>query len=745
MNTNSTIPQKSIINKESYLFLYSLLKSIFIIDTENRKEKNNKLEDFMKIIKEKYGIELKREYSKENFENIIKFVKTQNVIYGGEVLENILLKLFSSIMKIPQKETINKYIYYNLQNVFGIKNKIKQKQIKEVELIQNFISYDRLYPDELKNKDIFFQIPYTPIPTDFEYFLTLIYKLKLNSVKNKENKFNDITHKLFNYSETKKSNPSSKEEKNIIQNSIIEFDNKINQVYENYKKNIKDNLINSNISVISYFFFTLFVNYQTINCRLIKYSNTKKDKLSSVPYEINFMGSSMKGIYAPLMCTPMRQDNRINIISMAENDFAELGMLEMGKTIVFNPNLKVINYSKNRLYSHYFYYLNNASKIFDNYSVEEINLYNNFFKDDIDDYLCDILKKFKNLKTLNLSNNRIGSGISKFCNRLNLYYRQKKAKLERLNLNKCTLNKESLYELCECLKSKCCKLKYLYLNINYINDYNSEPLLIAIKKNNSLRELYLSRNFIGNSSTQNIGKVMSRFRDSLEVIYLNQNEIKNNDNLLRIASRTKVVYSSKEDRNKILLKLDENPSLANLDLSKNAINIRNKKQILLFEQIINDTYLSCFDYSLVLQTFDQEPKKENYENNEFSNEKKMLIERIKNIKDERDKIFSYIDEMKSVEDKYYDLFREYIDNEDLNDILVETVKESPNLLSSYEDIENLISFELLEVIGKTEEDLLNDQDYYFTKNLIKYMLLYKVNGGLINQWLKGLNKCLIII
>ena len=742
MNSYSTIPQQNIINKESYLFLYSLLKSIFIIDTENRKEKNNKLEEFMKIIKEKYEIELRREYSKENFENIIKFVKAHNVIYGGEILENILLKLFSSIMKIPQKETINKYIYYNLQNVFGIKNKMIQKQIKEVELIQNFISYDRIYPDELKNKDIFFQIPYTPIPTDFEYFLTLIYKLKLDSVKNEKNKFNDITHKLFEYS---KKYHSGKEEKNIIQNSIIEFDSKINQVYENYNKNKQDNFINQNISVISYFFFTLFVNYQTINSRLIKISNKKKDKLSSVPYEINFMGSSMKGIYASLMFTPMRQDNRINIISMAENDFAELGMLEMGKTIVFNHHLKVINYSKNRLYSHYFYYFNNASKIFDNDSVEEINLYNNFFKDDIDDYLCDILKKFKNLKTLNLSNNRIGSGISKFCNRLNLYYKQKKTKLERLNLNKCTLNKSSLYELCECLKSKSCKLKYLYLNINYINDFNSEPLLIAIKKNNSLRELYLSRNFIGNSSTQNIGKVISRFRDSLEVIYLNQNEIKNNDNLLRIASRTKVVYSSKEDRNKLLIKLDENPSLKNLDLSKNAINIRNKKQIFLLEQIINDTYLSCFDYSLILQTFDPDPKKENYENNEFSNEKKELIEKIKNIKDERDKIFSYIDEMKSFEDKYYDLFREYIDNEDLNDILVETVKDSPSLLSLYEDIDNLISFELLEIIGKTDEDLLNDQDYYFTKNLIKYMLLYKVNGGLINQWLKGLNKCLIII
>jgi len=441
----------------------------------------------------------------------------------------------------------------------------------------------------------------------------------------------------------------------------------------------------------------------------------------------------------------MRQDNRINIISMAENDFAELGMLEMGKTIVFNSHLKVINYSKNRLYSHYFHYLNNASTIFCNESVEEINLYNNFFKDDIDNYLCDILKKFKNLKTLNLSNNRIGSGISKFFNRLKLYYRQKKTKLERLNLNKCTLNKSSLYELCDCLKSKWCKLKYLYLNINYINDFNSEPLLNAIKKNNSLRELYLSRNFIGNSSVQNIGKVISRFRNSLEVIYLNQNEIKNNDNLLRIASRTKVVYSSEEDRNKVILKLDEIPSLKNLDLSKNAINIRNKKQILLLEQIINDTYLSCLDYSLILQTFDIEPKKENYEKNEFSNEKKQLIEKIKNIKDERDKLFSYIDEMKSFEDNYYDLFKEYIDNEDLNDILVETIKDSPSLFSIYEDIENLISFELLEIIGKTEEDLLNDQDYYFTKNLIKYMLLYKVNGGLINQWFKGLNKCLIII
>jgi len=201
-----------------------------------------------------------------------------------------------------------------------------------------------------------------------------------------------------------------------------------------------------------------------------------------VPYEYNLIGSSMKAIYSPLICTPMRQDKHINIISMTENDLAELGMVEKGKNIVFNQNIKVINYNKNRLYSYYFYYFNKASKIYENNSVEEINLSYNFFKDDIDDYLCDILNKFKNLKSLNLSNNRIGSGISKFLNRLTLYYRKNKTKLQKLNLNKCFLDKASLYELCQCLKSIYCKLKYLYLNINYINDFSAQPLLDAIKK-----------------------------------------------------------------------------------------------------------------------------------------------------------------------------------------------------------------------------------------------------------------------
>ena len=59
MNSHSIIPPKTIINKTSYLFLYSLLKSIFIIDSDNRIKKNKKLDEIIQKIKDNYNIELK--------------------------------------------------------------------------------------------------------------------------------------------------------------------------------------------------------------------------------------------------------------------------------------------------------------------------------------------------------------------------------------------------------------------------------------------------------------------------------------------------------------------------------------------------------------------------------------------------------------------------------------------------------------------------------------------------------------
>ena len=739
MNSYLNFPPKAIINKEIYLFLFSLLKSIFIFDSENRKKKIEKIDTISNKIKDIYKIELKREYSKKNFQNIIQFVKNQNLIYAGEILENIVLRIFTSVMSIPQNETINNYIYNNLLNIYSIKNKDEKARNEEIDFIQNFIIYDNLYPEELKNKNIFFQ-PYAIIQTILEYFLALIYKLRINSIKNNKKNVKEQFHKIsFNLYNNSSKYSENKEEKNITKNSIIEFENNIDKIIDNYKD---DAQITPNTNIISYFFFTLFVNYQTINNRLMKFYIDNKDinKFACVPYEYNIVGGSMKGFYAILISSPMRQDNRIQSISMTENDLGELGMLELGKTIVFNPSIKTLNYSKNRLYSYYLHYFNKASKIFENNSIEEINVYNNFFKDDIDDYLCDILKKFKNLKILNLSSNKIGSGLAKFLSLLKLLYRQKKSKLIKLNINKTSLDSSSIYELCQLIKNKFCKLESLYLNINYINDYDAEPLLDAIKKNNSLKEVYLSRNFIGNSSTDKIEKVISRFHESLEVLYLNQNEIRNNENLLRIAARTKVIYSIEEDRNEVILDLDSNQILKNLDLSKNGVNYKNEKQILILNQILKDTYLSCLDYSVTLTNFDNK----NFICENYKKEINVLKEKLSNIKDERNKLFEYLEEMKFIKRKYDDKFEKYLENEDIIDILVQTIKDS-DIFQAYEDIDNLMSYDLLEAIGKKEEDLNDADNLALIRNLIKYMLLYKVNGGIINQWLKGINKCLVLI
>lgn len=742
MNSHSIIPPKTIFNRKIYLFLYSLLKSILIFDKEDRKKKNEKLDEIIKIIKDKFNIILKREYSKENFENIIKYIQTQNIKYPGEILEIILLKIFSSIMKVPQKETINKYIYYNLENLFSINEKPEEKKKEEINYLQNFLSYDKILPEELKNKEIFFQT-YKIIHNTFDYFLCLIYKLKIKTIKNNSKKlskqFNDTSYNLYINS----FNKNGKEEKNINKNNIISFNLIIDKIIEYYKGNLKDN---NNISnIISYFFFTLFFNYQIINSRLLKYEeNNKNNKLSKVPYEYNIKGSSMKAYYAILLSSSMRQDNRIRSVVMIENDLMELGMVEFAKTIIFNPYIKSFNYSKNRLFTYYFYYFSKTCGIFENNTVEELNFYNNFLKDDVDDYLCDILQKFKNLKILNISNNKFCSGIAKFLNKLKLLYRKKKSNLESLNLNKCSLETSSIYELSECLKSKYCKLKNLYLNINYLNDYNSNILLNAIKKNSSLRKLYLSRNLIGNSSTDKISKIISRAHDSLEVLYLNQNEIRNNDNLLRIVFRTKVVYSKEEEKNKVFLDFTENLILKNLDLSKNAVNFRNKEQILLLKEIIKDTYLSCLDYSVILKDFDHHETFENEHYKEYNNEIETLKNNLHEIKNERNKLFEYIEDYKFIQNIYNFILEQYKDNKDLNDILIETIKDK-NIFQIYDDLESLKSKEILNVIGKKEEDLNDAENHYLVNNLIKYMLLYKVNGGIIKQWFKGDKKCMVII
>jgi hypothetical protein len=122
-----------------------------------------------------------------------------------------------------------------------------------------------------------------------------------------------------------------------------------------------------------------------------------------------------------------------------------------------------------------------------------------------------------------------------------------------------------------------------------------------------------------------------------------------------------------------------------------------------------------------------------------------MIQDINGIKIQRNNLFYHLDEVNSFKNKYGNIFEQYVEKEEIKDILEQTIADKNLFLLLEEKIENLISYELLKILGKTEKEITDDANYYLITNLIKYMILYKVKGGLINKWFKGINKCLIIV
>ena len=123
---------KNLIDRNIYKFLFTLLYYIIIIkekepieeDNSKKRYKTNEkdkdilyfknLDNKIKEINDKYikieNEKLNEDYTSENLINIEKFVKTQNNIYAGEILENILIIIFSFGFKTKRDNTFGKYI-----------------------------------------------------------------------------------------------------------------------------------------------------------------------------------------------------------------------------------------------------------------------------------------------------------------------------------------------------------------------------------------------------------------------------------------------------------------------------------------------------------------------------------------------------------------------------------------------------------------------------------------------------------
>jgi hypothetical protein len=154
-NKKTFIISELLINKTIYNFLYSLIKNIFLKEAKNY----DKVKFWIDIINKKF---IKKEnkyitdkFNKRNFENILDFIKSQNREYAGDILEGILINIFSRAFEADTDETFGKYIYKNLSkissNTFNYFFKL-EKFKNEIEIlnIENILKLDE---DKTNTKD----------------------------------------------------------------------------------------------------------------------------------------------------------------------------------------------------------------------------------------------------------------------------------------------------------------------------------------------------------------------------------------------------------------------------------------------------------------------------------------------------------------------------------------------------------------------------------------------------------------
>ena len=534
---------ETFLNKNIYLFLVLLFKNIFL-KKSNQKAIYDKLDKIIShininMIKEVDKL-ISKEYDLKNIRNILDFAKSQNLIYCGDIIESILIYIFSFGFKIDKNATFGEYLYNNISKLRNSSN------------ILNMIMPDIFGPDELQDLN-----PLIKVKSDDEVNeakeKSLLYKLLLEiyEMKYKFIWIENDNSKALNYINNGYLNMKIYEKiYNILRensNSVIEQDltiNSINILVSNYRKHGK--VLRPPIRIVRAFLISVFIYYQNKHSPLMDYIKPNKnlndeeneDSLVYIPFTYELDKAFIEGRFANIILSPLKIEPRINNVVIARNNLRESGLYELSKLLIMNKNIKLVDFKTSILRSNFLDYFNFGMGLHDNYTLEELDLSNNYFKEDSEKNLYKIISHLKGLKTLNLSSNELRKGLSLFFVVLKKLYRKRKTKLENLYLNRCILDEQSLYELGELLKGKFCKLKRLSLCGNSF-PYNNNDFLKKLKKNKSLTEIYLNRNDIWNGDIDDILKIINN--TGIKYLYLYKIRITDFNKLLNILYRTKLI------------------------------------------------------------------------------------------------------------------------------------------------------------------------------------------------------------
>ena len=661
-----------LINKDIYLYLFNLMNYIFFKGNEQKEKFKGCLNEMTKKINEsilsyKYRNIYKNlyeneqeidkniqenyitlDYSIKNFKNILNFIKFENRKFAGEILEGILIYLFSKVFKTDKTKTFGKYIFNNISRLkdstnfeiaywFNKLDNFRDNELHDFVKLLNLdpsiddINYNNENIEEFQKTSSFFNLlleifknKYITLSDEYKNNKTIFY---LNDGEFNSKELTDI---IYNMSQ---SSDNVYLDRDSSQNSISKLFNCF------YYTSFLGKVRNIPINLMRSFFISVYIYYQNKNSPLMKYippynkKQNNEEKLEYIPFAYDLKSACVEGRFANIILSPLRIEPRISKVILCQNNLREAGLLEISKLLLFNKNINYIDYNISVLKTFYLDYFNFGLGIFDNKTVEELNMSYNYLKEDCGNYLAKFISHLKGLKTLCVNSTDLKGGAAELFIVLKNLFRKNKIELENLYLNKCLLDNSSFYELAELLQSKYCKLKRLYLSMN--KKPTNFDFLKKLKKNRCLIEINFNKNNYDNGDTDNINKIINL--TNLKHLYICKNNITNFNNCIRIMYRTKLINDSIIDKNSInniqnqkkkeeekdelekeieiiqqrneKIISDDNGVLINLDVSNNESYILNKYHINLIYKLINQNTLGCLDISHIL--FGSNPMKTN--------------------------------------------------------------------------------------------------------------------------------------
>ena len=714
---------KTIIDPTIYKFLYALMKYLFYFPKKPKKEVFIKLKNFigklkLKIYLKEYFYDDK-DYYIDNFSEIMKFIKKQNFMLASEIMENILIRVLSFAFKAEKDDFFGKYLYNNLKTLRDDKKQLFCEKWINSDLIQHIFNNNKL--DIVMNvDDVISEVNnnnnekkrYAQFMRDCPFFHLLIKINEAREIFNR-NKIGSDDDKNYSLSKT-----------NFDENTTIYEQISVLFYDESLGKDQKIHKMPATTST----FITTYVYYHNRISPLVNFSKDKEG-LENLPFTYDLSEAGINNSYLMLVEKPIRIEPKIEILELNKCSFGFESILELHKAIIFNKSLKKISIKSCSIKSIYLSSFLENLNLFENNNIEELNISSNYLKSDADEYLVKIISSFKKLKTLILSYNNLNCGMGPFFACLKNLYRQKKSELKELFLNNCELDDISFYELGELLKSKYCNLELLCLNENKIP--SNSNFFKAIKKNRSLKEIYLYDCGITSDKKDEIDRLISNA--NLKSLFLYSNKIHDFNQYIRIIYRNSMIKNQYEKENESIF--CNNSYLINLNMNNNECSNQNSQKIKLLKKGIERTNLEILDITSVIKYINNTKNNNNNINFKFFQE---INDWIKDLQEKKEEFMQALTEINENE---IDLqkFKKKTENYKIDYNKIEDIINDKN--SKYQAF---ISKKVKEIINCEKFNNISEKKNEFNK-LVNYICLKREELYLSENIQKVMNGKLILI